>query len=99
MNSAQGWFSRRLAAISLSQVMMWSLLVVLLAFFFRGVPGGMWLMIGALIVFATAFFLSLASGTGGRKAPEKRWRGEPMDLRGPTWADRLKMWLKGKKRH
>lgn len=97
LNSAQNWVSRRLAAVSLSQVMMWSLLLVLVSFFLRGSPVGMWMMIAALIVFATAFFLSIASGTS-RKAPEKRWRGEPLDLSGPGWPDRLKAWLKGRKR-
>jgi hypothetical protein len=98
LSSAQGWFLRRLAAISLNQVMMWSLLVLLVAFFLRGVPIGMWLMIGALIVFATAFFLSLVGGTSRRSGSEKRWRGEPIDLSGPSWPDRIKAWLKGKKR-
>jgi hypothetical protein len=97
ISSAQGWFARRLAAISLSQVMMWALLIALVSFFLRGVPGGIWIMIAALIVFATAFFLSLVSGTG-KRVPEKRWRGEPMDLSAPSWPDRIKIWLKGKKR-
>jgi hypothetical protein len=94
-----GWFSRRLAAISLTQVMWWSLFVVIVSFFARAVPGAEWVMIGALIVFATAFFLSL--GRGGRRAAgqEKVWRGQPLDLSGPGWPDRIKAWVKGRKRN
>ena len=87
----------RASRISLNQVMGYSLLVVVIAFFFSAVPGAGWVMIGGLIVFATAFLLSTLGG--GSKAPaEKRWRGEPMDLSGPGWPDRLKAWIKGRRR-
>jgi hypothetical protein len=55
-------------------------------------------MIGALIVLATAFVLSLRA-PGGRPGPEKRWRGEIVSYstsRG--WPDRLKAWLKGRRK-
>ena len=96
-SAAQGWLQKRLARISLSQVMMWSLLVVVIAFFARGVPPMTWVMVGALIVFATAFILSRMGG-GKRAVVEKRWRGEPLDLSAPTWPERLKAWWKGRKR-
>jgi len=96
--SAQGWLARRLAAVSLNQVMWWSLFVVIVAFVTRGVPGMGWVMVGALIVFVTAFFLSL--GRGGKKVAraDKYWRDRPIDLSGPSWPDRLKAWIKGRKK-
>lgn len=97
LSGAQGWLGRRLASISLNQVMLWSLLLFIAAFFFRGIPGASWLMIGGLIVFATAFVLSLRS-PGGRSVPEKRWRGQPVSYSGPGWPTRLKAWLKARKR-
>jgi hypothetical protein len=98
LNAAQSWFAHRLARISLKQVMMWSLFVVLVSFFMmRGFPGAMWIMVGALIVFATAFVLS-RSGGGSQPQSQKRWRGQPIDLSGPAWPDRVKAWLKGRRR-
>jgi hypothetical protein len=98
LTNAQGWVGKILSAISLSQVMLWSLIVFLGAFFLRAIPGAEWLMIGALIVFATAFVLQLST-PGARKGPEKRWRGEPIrNSTGPTWPNRLKAWIKGRKR-
>jgi hypothetical protein len=94
--AAQGWLAHRIARISLNQVMMWALIVFIVTFFLRAAPGFSWIMIGSLIVFATAFVLSR---TGGRRAAEsqKRWRGQPMNLSGPSWPNRLKAWLKGRK--
>ena len=94
--AAQGWMTHRLARISLNQVMMWALITVVATFFFRGIPGAGWIMIAALIVFATAYLLSRR---GGRTPmTQKRWRGEPIDLSAPSWPERLKAWLKGRKR-
>ena len=95
--AAQSWVAHSLAKISLRTVMMWALFAVIVTFFFRGIPGATWIMIGSLIVFATAFLLSRA---GGRTSPanQKLWRGQPLDLSGPSFADRLKAWIKGRKR-
>lgn len=57
--SAQGWFGHRVARVSLSQVMMWSLLLIVAMFFLRGLPGASWVMIGSLIILTTAFILSI----------------------------------------
>ena len=96
--AAQSWLAHRLARISLNSVMMWSLFVVLVAFVAsRGVPWAGWVMIGALIVFATAFVLS-RMGVSSRPQTQKRWRGQPMDLNGPAWPDRVKAWIKGRRR-
>ena len=96
--TAQGWLAHRLARISLNQVMMWALIVFVVAFFLKAVPFFFWLMLGSLIIFATAFLLSALSRRPGTSGPAKRWRGQLMDLSGPSWADKLKAWLKGRKR-
>jgi hypothetical protein len=95
--AASAWFLRRLARVSLNQVMMWSLFVVVVAFFARSVPAATWIMIAALIVFVTALILSRAGGTR-RPTVEKRWRGEPLDLSAPGWPERLKAWLRSRRR-
>jgi hypothetical protein len=97
-SNAQGWFARRLAAISLNQVMLWSLVLFVAAFFLRGIPGASWIMIGGLIVFATAFVLSLRAPGGARRGPEKRWRGQPINDSGLGWPDRIKAMIKGNKK-
>jgi hypothetical protein len=95
--AAQGWIAHSLARISLRQVMMWSLILVVVTFFLRGIPGSSWIMIASLIVFGTAFLLSRLGGTAAPRT-NKRWRGQPMDLSGPGWPDRIKAWVKGRKR-
>jgi hypothetical protein len=96
-SSGGGTAQRWLARISLRKVMMWALFAVIVAFLLRGIPGAYWVLIGALVVFVTAFFLSTRGGPNVQ-APEKRWRGQPMDLTGPSWPDRIKAFLKGRKR-
>jgi hypothetical protein len=88
--------SKWLSAVTMRKVMMWALLAVLVAFFMRGIPGGYWLLIGAIIVFVTAFFLSTRGG-GTSNVPEKRWRGQPLDLSEPGWPDKFKAWWKSRK--
>jgi len=95
--SGGGVIQRWLSRISLRKVMMWALFAVIVAFFMRGVPGAYWILIGALVVFATAFILSTRGGPATNQY-EKRWRGQPLDLSGPSWPDRIKAFLKGKKR-
>ncbi len=98
ITNAQGWLARRLSKVSLNQVMLWSMIIVFAAFFFRGIPGASWVLIGGLIVLATAFILSLRAPSA-RPAQNRRWRGEPVDYSsGPKWPDRLKARLKGRKK-
>jgi hypothetical protein len=98
--AAQRWLAHSLAKISLNQVMMWALIVFLVTALLPGIrtiPGAGWIMIGSLIVFVTAFLLSRRGGGARAAGPQKRWRGQPMDLSGPSWPDRLKAWIKGRK--
>ena len=86
-----------LSAMTMRKVMMWALVAVIVAFFLRGIPGGYWLLIGSIIVFATAFFLSTRGGSDAA-ATQKRWRGQPLDLSEPTWPEKFKAWWKSRKR-
>lgn len=95
--AAQGWVARNLARISLRHIMMWSLIAVVVTFFLRGIPGSSWIMIAGLITFGTAFLLSKLSGTSAPKTTQ-RWRGQPLDLSGPSWPNRIKAWVKGRNR-
>jgi hypothetical protein len=85
-----------LARVSLNQVMGWSLIAVLIAFFLP-IPGSGWVILAALLVFGVAFLLSRMGG-GGSRGGEKRWRGEPMDLSGPSFPERIRDWIKGRRR-
>lgn len=96
--AAQGWVARNLARISLRHIMMWSLILVVVTFFLRGIPGSNWLMIAGLITFGTAFLLSRIGGGSSTPSTNKRWRGQPLDLSGPSLADRLKSFIKGRNR-
>ena len=90
--------SKWLSSVTMRKVMMWSLFAILVgALVLRAVPGGYFLLIGAIIVFVTAFILSTRGGPT-TNAPEKRWRGQPLDLTEPSWPNRLKAWWKGRGR-
>lgn len=82
----------RLSIVSLGQVMLASLALVLVAFFFRSASPALarWVVIGGLILFFTAFVLSLV---GGRSRHERRWRGQVIDLSESSLSDRLRNWL------
>lgn len=89
---------RALSRVNMRKVMMWSLFAIIVgALVFRAIPGGYFLLIGAIIVFGTAFILSTRGGPV-TSAPEKRWRGQPLDLTEPSWPNRLKAWWKGRGR-
>ena len=82
----------RLSRIALGQLMLAALALVLVAFFFRGASPALarWLIIGGLVLFLTAFVLSLL---GGRSRYERRWRGQLIDLSEPSLGKRLRNWL------
>src|SRR5439155_12171164 len=86
-----------LSRVSLNQVMGWSLIAVLVAFFLP-IPGSGWVILAALLVFGVAFLLSRLGGVGGgSRGVEKRWRGEPIQYE-PTLAERVRDWIKGRRR-
>ncbi len=86
-----------LARISLGQVLLTSLALIIVAFFGRRVPPVFnWVMIAALLLFLTAFALSLFNR--GTTNTEHRWRGRIVELNQPSLADRLRAWLQAKRR-
>ena len=86
-----------LARVSLNQVMGWSLIAVLVAFFLP-IPGSGWVILAALLVFGVSFLLSRMGGGSSSRGAQKRWRGEPLDLSGPSLPSRLRDWIKGRRR-
>ncbi len=99
LSAAHGWLAHRISRISLNQVMMWALVAVVVSFIFRlAIPGAGWVMLGSLIVLATAFLLSLRGGKGTNGGTTKSWRGQPLDLSGPSLPNRIKGWFKGRNR-
>ncbi len=86
-----------LARISLGQVLLTSLALIIIAFFGRRVsPVFNWVMIAALLLFLTAFALSLFNR--GPTKTEHHWRGRIVELDQPSFADRLRAWLQAKRR-
>lgn len=78
--------------VNMGQVLLLAIAVIIVAYVFRDLFGSASLVrlvvIGAIMTFVMAFILSLRRQSGSR-LPEKRWRGEPMDLGGgegrPWW--------------
>ncbi|MDI6857646.1 MAG: hypothetical protein QME71_04935 [Dehalococcoidia bacterium] len=84
-----------LSRISLGHLMIVSLLLVLFAFAFRwSVMGRYALIAGLILLFST---IAISFFTSRRAGPEKRWRGQPIDLSGPSLADRIKDWLRARR--
>jgi hypothetical protein len=81
--------------MSVGQVLLVGLAVVVIAYLFRDSIGSASIVrvfvIGGIVVFIGAFVFSLRRQSASR-LPEKRWRGQPMDLDGPgasgSWWDR-----------
>ena len=90
-----------LAGLSIRQIMIASLALIMIGFFAgNAYPDfGRWTLIGGVMLFITAIVLS-AFHRGGPSAPraEKRWRGQPLNLEGPTLGDRLRAWFNAKRR-
>ena len=81
--------------VSVSQVLLLGIALIVIGYVFGDSLGGASLVrlfiIGAIVLFIGAFIFSLRRQSATR-LPEKRWRGQPMDLdeaRGPgSWWDR-----------
>ena len=69
--------------ISIGQVLLIAIAVIVIAYFgFRGSNIGSILIFGGILAFIGAFIFSLRRQSASR-LPEKRWRGQPMDLDEP----------------
>ena len=71
--------------VSMGQVLLLAIIVIVVAYVFRDAFGSAslvrFLIIGGIMTFVGAFILSLRRQSASR-LPEKRWRGEPMDVGG-----------------
>ena len=91
-----------LAGLSVRHVMIAALALIVVGFITgRAYPDfGHWTLIAGVLLFITAIVLS-AFNRGGTASPaphiEKRWRGQPMDLEGPTLGERLRAWFNAKR--
>ncbi len=69
--------------ISIGQVLLIAIAVIVIAYFgFRNSNIGSILIVGGILAFIGAFIFSLRRQSASR-LPEKRWRGQPMDLDEP----------------
>ena len=69
--------------ISIGQVLLIAIAVIVIAYFgFRGSNIGSILIFGGILAFIGAFIFSLRRQSASR-LPEKRWRGQSMDLDEP----------------
>ena len=92
-----------LARISLRQVMLTALVLIVGGFIAgKAYPDvGRWVLIGGLVLLFGSFAVSFLSRGGGAPAMEKRWRGERLVLGPegpPSLGDRLRTWLRAKRR-
>ena len=70
--------------ISIGQVLLIAIAVIVIAYFgFRGSNIGSILIFGGILAFIGAFIFSLRRQSASR-LPEKRWRGQTMDLDEPS---------------
>jgi hypothetical protein len=88
--------AERLSRISLGHVMVASLLLIIVAFALRWTVFGRYALVAGLILLFSTIAVSFF--TARRSKQEKRWRGQPVDLSGPSFADRLRNWLRGWRR-
>ena len=87
-----------LMGISLRQVLLTALALIVLGFLGQRVHPllGRWVLIAGVILLLSSFAFSFFSR--GAAPAEKRWRGQPMELHGPSLGDRLRAWLQAKRR-
>ena len=89
-----------LAAISIRQVMLTALVIIVIGFLGMRIHPiyGRWLLVGGIILFLTSFALSFVHRGSSTPEIEKRWRGQPLELREPPLAERIRDWLKSLRR-
>jgi hypothetical protein len=92
----RGRLALRLPRISLGHVMVASVLLIILAYAFRSTAFGRYAFaVGLLLLF---FAVAASFFSARRPKQEKRWRGQVVDLSGPSLADKVRGWLSGRRR-
>ncbi|MBI1885475.1 MAG: hypothetical protein HYS09_04060 [Chloroflexi bacterium] len=87
----RGFSTPRLPRLSIGHLLLASVVLIIVAYVFSpgGDSGGRILIGAALLIFVVAFVLSLRRQ--GR-IPEKRWRGQPMEVDSSGMGSRLRSW-------
>lgn len=88
----------RLARVSLGRIMLVALGLVLVALLFGRVNPllARWVIIAGLVLFFTSWILSLRFSQG--RSAQRLWRGQVVDLSQPSLSERVRSWLRGKRR-
>lgn len=83
----------RFPQTSISQLLFASIIVIIIGYVFFESAGllGRILLIGGIGGFIAAFVISLFR-TGQERYPEKRWRGQPIELQEPGVGHRFRNW-------
>jgi len=71
-----------------------SLVLIFVAFVFRSSTVGQYSLFVGLGLLAVTIVISFVTN---RRAPEKRWRGQVVDLSQPGPLDRLQSWFKNRR--
>lgn len=74
--------------VGVGQVLLLGIAIIVIAYVFRDALGSVVgiIFIGGILLFIGAFIVSLRRQSASR-LPEKRWRGQPMDLDQPRESD------------
>ena len=96
---------KRVARLSLGQLILTGIALVLIGFFFRSPLGSAaaWVIGIGLALAAAAFLMSLLTGGTGRTVTgqgtvEKRWRGQVIQYSEPSAANRIRDWFRSRRR-
>jgi hypothetical protein len=83
---------RLISHVSMGHLMVASLILIFIAFALRSSVIGQYSMIAGLSLLGLTIVVSFVANRRARS--EKRWRGEIVDLSGPSFIDRLQSWFK-----
>ncbi len=89
---------QELSRISLSQLVLLSFLLILGAFFIRGIgPVGTWLMIAGVVLLVASLALMIFSG-GSARARTQQWRGRTISYKRDGLVQRIRRWFSNRSR-
>ena len=89
---------QELSRISLSQLVLLSFLLILGAFFIRGIgPVGTWLMIAGVVLLVASLALMILGG-GSARARTAQWRGRTISYKRDGLAQRIRRWFSNRSR-
>jgi len=95
LREAASWLrGLRLPHVSPGHILLLAIAIMVVGYVAQ--PGGdsvtRYVIVGGIVLFIAAFVLSLRRSADGGRPPEKRWRGEPMELGGPRTGGRRRSW-------